>query len=102
MTAAFNTQDVRHYASTETTDYSLTVRQREFAFDAWLDSVKKEAAAAARAEVLDKVIKSVATRTKKVGKGADWEPLSSYDEGRNAGLTTAYNIAYDLKNPTAE
>lgn len=101
MVSEFDTEDVRHYVSTETVDDSLTVRQRQFAFDAWLASIKKEAAAAARAEVLDEVIKAVATQTKKTGKGADWVPLSPYDEGRNAGLMRAYNIAYDLKDATS-
>jgi hypothetical protein len=90
-----------HYTSTATVDFSLTVRQREFAFDAWLASVKKEAAAAARAEALDEVIKAVAIQTKKAGNGSDWTPLSPYDEGRNAGLVKAYNIAYDLKSATS-
>ena len=100
MVSGFNTEDVRHYVATETVDDSMTQRQREFAFDAWLHNIKKEAAAEARREVLDTVIAGVATSTKKAKSGSDWEPLSQYDEGRNAGLMRAYNIAYDLKDAT--
>jgi hypothetical protein len=91
---------VRYYATTNQENSSFTVRQMEFAFDAWLAQVKKEAAAEARAEALEEVIKGVSAQTKKAKKGGDWEPLSRYDEGKNAGLATAYNIAYDLKNTT--
>lgn len=101
MTVSLNTEDVRFYATTnQSANHSMSQRQMEFAFDSWLHNVKKEAAAAARAEVLDEVIAGVATSTKKPKTGSDWEPLSQYDEGRNAGLMRAYNIAYDLKDAT--
>lgn len=102
MAATLNTEDIRFYATTnQSANHSMSQRQMEFAFDAWLHSIKKEAAAAARVEVLDEVIKGVATQTTKAGTGSDWAPLSPYDEGRNAGLMRAYNIAYDLKIATS-
>lgn len=101
MPAELNTEDVRFYATTnQSANHSMSQRQMEFAFDSWLHNVKKEAAATARREALDEVIAGVATSTTKPKPGADWEPLSQYDEGRNAGLMRAYNIAYDLKDAT--
>jgi hypothetical protein len=88
---------VRYYATTNQENTSFTVRQMEFAFDAWLAQVKKETAAAARAEALEEVIKGIVSCRKfKTGNA----PLSRYDEGKNVGLVTAYNVAYDLKNTT--
>lgn len=101
MAAPLSTEVVRYYATTNQANHSLTARQMEFGFDAWLAQVKKDAAAEARAAVLDEVIAGVATQTKKAGDGKNSAPLTRYDEGKNAGLVTAYNIAYDLKNTTA-
>lgn len=97
MASSLSTDTVRFYATTNQTDESLSPRQREFRFDQWLDQIKKEAAAQARIETLDEVIKEVVSR-RKLKSGS--EPLSDYDVGRNSGLVTAYNVAFDLKNPS--
>lgn len=99
MLDPLSTETVRYHATTETVDYSRSVRQREFAFDAWLAQIKRDAAAEARAEALEEVIAAVATSTQKLKK-AGLGSLTRYEDGKNSGLVMAYNIAYDLKNTT--
>lgn len=99
MLDPLSTETVRYHATNETVDSSRSVRQREFAFDAWLAQVKKDAVAEGRAAALEEVIAEVATSTQKM-KRAGLGSLTRYEEGKNAGLVTAYNIAYDLKNTT--
>lgn len=93
------TETVRYHATTETVDHTKSVRQREFAFDAWLAQIKKDAAAEGRATALEEVIAAVATSTQKL-KREGLGSLTRYEEGKNSGLVMAYNIAYDLKNDT--